>query len=495
MRTQFLCALAILCGAEVAHAQGWGTNAYYNNYTYPASYQAPGGYDYSGAYGSSGYYPTGYGYNYYNGYPYYNTGYYYPEYTAAEVATAPAAAAPVEGVTTDVVPEGAPLVGPIDSPNNCRFWLAGDYLMSWVKQMHVNYPLVTIGGAGDAIPGAVGQPGTAVLVDDNINMSIFSGFKIEGGVFLDDHRHFSVEAVAEYFGEKTLNFNVQSDSTGNPIISRPVFNVLTNTNGVFAVTGPLTAGIGLTGGTSIEFRTEIYSTELNATYHCCQSNHCEWDWLAGFRYVHLGESLDIVDRSAPVAGIPGIPGPFLPFGGNLVAIAFPSSLQDQDNFRTNNNFYGLQFGGKFRWDSEWVFVKAYGKIALGANSQAVDIAGLTTMITPTGNTSLPGGILALPSNSGHHTQTVFSIVPEGGISIGVNLTHNIQVMAGYSCLFWTQVVRPGSQIDAAVNGTQVPSSQFFGNPGGVVAPTRPLFAFNQETLWVQSLTFGMQFQY
>jgi hypothetical protein len=98
------------------------------------------------------------------------------------------------------------------------------------------------------------------------------------------------------------------------------------------------------------------------------------------------------------------------------------------------------------------------------------------------------------SNSGHHTQTIFSILPEGGVNIGLKLTKNLQVMAGYSCLFWTQVVRPGGQIDGVVNGALVPTSGFFGAPAGA-GPNQPFFRFAGETLWVQSLTFGMQFQY
>jgi hypothetical protein len=479
MRTQLLCTLALLCGAEVAHAQGWGTNTYNNYYQYPASYQAPGGYDYTGAYGSAGYYPAAYGYNYGNGYGNYNNANYgYAEYPVTDAAATPADAVPMDGG-----PEGAAVAAAVEPACKCRFWLAGDYMMSWVRDMHVNYPLVTIGSAADVHPGALGQPGTVIIVDDNINESMFNGFRIEGGVFLDDHQHWSVDVVAEYFGNKSLDISKQSDATGNPIIARPVFNVVTGTGNAFPDTG-----FGSTGGAIVDFRTEIYSTEINGAYHAFTCHNTEWDALVGFRYAHLQEHLNVLDQAVPLPG-----GAIFPFGGNPLAIAFPDSLQDQDGFRTNNNFYGLQFGGKFRWDCDWVFVNAFGKIALGANSQSVDINGFSTMITPTGNTVLPGGILALPSNIGHHTQTVFSILPEGGINIGLKLTNNIQAMVGYSCLFWTEVVRPGGQIDGGINGSQVPTSQFFGTPTG--GQQRPLFQFQNETLWVQSLTFGMQIQY
>jgi hypothetical protein len=485
MRTQLLCALAFLFGAEVAHAQGWGTNTYNNYYGYPASYQASGGYDYTSAYGSAGYYPYANGYDYTS---YYANSYYggYPVSTGMEVPSTAPATAPVEGVPTEGVPEGE---GFPDVEPACKYkcWLIGDYIMSWVRPMHFNYPLVTIGSVADVPAGGLGQPGTTVVVGgQDLNLSAYSGFRIEGGCFLDDHRHWSVEAIAQYVGEKTINFNFQSDANGNPLIARPIFNVVTNNNRAFPDSFPGLAS----GGATVDFRSEIYSTEINAAYSCYTPAHETWSALVGFRYAHLAESLTVTDRLNPL-----VAGAFT-FGGNTNPVNPPDTLQDMDNFRTNNNFYGIQFGGKYRWDTEWIFISAFAKIAVGVNSQVVDINGSSTQITPAGNTTLQGGILALPTNIGHHTRTVFAILPEGGINIGLKLTHNISASVGYTGLFWTQVVRPGRQIDGGVNPTLVPTDFNFGNPTGtLVGPSRPIFTSNSETLWVQSLTFGLEFVY
>ena len=43
-----------------------------------------------------------------------------------------------------------------------------------------------------------------------------------------------------------------------------------------------------------------------------------------------------------------------------------------------------------------------------------------------------------------------------------------------------------------MNPAAIPSGQFFGPPGG---PLRPLFHFNDETYWVHTLTFGLDFRY
>jgi hypothetical protein len=134
------------------------------------------------------------------------------------------------------------------------------------------------------------------------------------------------------------------------------------------------------------------------------------------------------------------------------------------------------------------FAGVYGKAALGATDQTVDISGSTTLISAAGNQVATGGVLALPSNIGNHSRTVLGFVPEGGFTAGVNLCQHIQLTAGYSFLFWNQVVRPSGQLDMTINPNAVPSSQSFGQGPG---PARPTFNFNDESYWVHTLTVGL----
>jgi len=70
----------------------------------------------------------------------------------------------------------------------------------------------------------------------------------------------------------------------------------------------------------------------------------------------------------------------------------------------------------------------------------------------------------------------------------VNLTAHLQLVAGYSLLYWQNVVRPGDQLNPAIN-----PSQRFG--GTLVGPPAPLFSFNSEPFWVQSLNFRLEYRY
>jgi large repetitive protein len=65
-----------------------------------------------------------------------------------------------------------------------------------------------------------------------------------------------------------------------------------------------------------------------------------------------------------------------------------------------------------------------------------------------------GGFLVLPSNIGTHQTSRFSVVPEVGVNLGYAITPGVRVSIGYTFMFWTQVVRPGDQIDLRVNTTQ-----------------------------------------
>jgi hypothetical protein len=48
-----------------------------------------------------------------------------------------------------------------------------------------------------------------------------------------------------------------------------------------------------------------------------------------------------------------------------------------------------------------------------------------------------------------------SFVPEAGIDVGYQLTRHLRAKAGYTFIYWTDVVRPGDQIDPTTNNSLV----------------------------------------
>jgi len=521
MRTPSLCALALLFGAEVAHGQGWPANAYY---TYPQGYgaryptaQAPTSYYYpTGAIQTVSGYPMNYpGYAYYpNGMFYPN--YYYPpsypvssgsaySYSAPQPAPAALPASPSVPFDPSVglghlpEPEGEPVTkhhdwswlwpGNWKRPIDNKIYASADGSLAWFRPEHLTAPLLTVGATVDQHPGALGQPGTGVLVGTRADFGTYYGVRGAVGMFLDSDNHWAVEAGGLWYNPSHLRFRVSSDDTGNPVIARPVFNGSTSFvpgNSPGQEVGFIDALPGfVVGGSAVDLRSEFYGVEMNGRYCMCFGDNLKVDALGGARFLRLAETLRVEDTFRPIT-----PGAVTFLG---VPTSPPETLSDTDSFGTRNHFYGAQVGGRVRYDLDWCFVSAYGKLGLGVTDQTVNINGSTTLVDATGNShTVEGGVLALVSNIGQYHRSEFSYIPEGGINVGVKVTPNVQLSAGYTFLYWNNVVRPGAQIDHIVNPNLLPTDA---NYGVLAGPARPAFHFNDEAIWLSSLNLGVEVIY
>jgi hypothetical protein len=379
-------------------------------------------------------------------------------------------------------------------PPPCKhecFWVTTNFLLAWTKAAPVP-PLVTTGFAGvmgiggDAIPGALGQPNTAILVgNNNLNFNLIPGFRIDAGIWLDHDNHFSLEASGFYLPQVHKNFFVQSDASGSPLITRPIFNPVSQQEEAFIVALP-----GLVAGdVAIGNSQTLWGAEVNGRCHRCCGRHFQLEGLFGVRYLNLIEKTAIDEDLVPLVSGPMNP---LTFLGNQVNP--PNTLNTLDSFRTTNQFTGLQLGGAVKYESERFFFDGHAKVAVGFNQQTAEIAGTSLLLGPAGNvmSAAPGGILALPSNIGSHQRTLVSVLPEAGITAGVNVTCWLRLTAGYNFLYLNNVVRPTTSIDRTVNPNQVPTDADFGALGG---PGRPAFQFHEEGFWVHMLNVGVEFHY
>ena len=98
----------------------------------------------------------------------------------------------------------------------------------------------------------------------------------------------------------------------------------------------------------------------------------------------------------------------------------------------------------------------------------------------------------MPSNIGRYYRNAFSVVPEGGINLGWNITPRIKATVGYTFLYWSDVARPGNLIDRNVNPAYQPTNQFYGIGGG---PNTPTFSFHETGFWAQGVNFGLEFKF
>jgi putative beta barrel porin BBP7 len=368
------------------------------------------------------------------------------------------------------------------TPNEHCFGSLG-YVGMFFRPMRFSSPLVTTGSLADAAPGALGQPGTRILFGrDTTDYGLMSGIQGMIGAFLDTENRYSLEVGGFWVFRANQSFGIAGDANGNPSISRPIFNIVNGTEGAFINSLPGT----VTGRVNVDTHAEIGGFEINARQHWYTQERLHVDALFGFRYLRLAESLQITES------LNTIQPRFVTF--NQAPIGVGSTLLDDDRFGTTNQFFGPQIGGRLSWEQKWFTASAFGKLGIGVTHEATNISGSTTVLSPTGvvTGSSPAGILALPTNIGNHSRTVFGILPEFGLNLGIDLTQCVRLNLGYSILMWNHVVRPGGQFDRNINPALAPST-----PGPLVlgGAQGPIYRFNDEFFWVNSFNVGLEFHY
>lgn len=240
----------------------------------------------------------------------------------------------------------------------------------------------------------------------------------------------------------------------------------------------------LRGSIAVNNFTDLQGGDINMFKLLCGDYAYSLYGFAGFRYLDLHEKLTILENVISAAPVPGFP-IFNP--GNQITV--------QDSFATRNQFYGGQVGmyGEIR-RNRW-FVGSQLQIGLGVTQQTITVNGSQTVTTLAGTQqTFNGGLLALPSNIGTYTANRFSVVPQIGLRIGYNLTDNMRIFVGYDFLYWSNVVRPGDQVDTTLNVTQIPN---FAPPG--LFPTspivRPIVPFHTTDFFAQGISAGFMWRY
>ena len=184
---------------------------------------------------------------------------------------------------------------------------------------------------------------------------------------------------------------------------------------------------------------------------------------------------------------------------NLAVAANPTNgtpagtILVNDSFTTRNQFNGVEFGTmtQFFRANRWS-LSLISKIALGNTNQTVTINGSTTTASAgMATTTVPGGLLAQPTNIGSYSQNQFSVIPELGATLGYQLTPRLRATLGYTFIYWASVARAGDQVDLNVNSSMLPNA-----PGPVTGDTRhPLFAFQQTDFWAQGISAGIDYRF
>lgn len=352
-------------------------------------------------------------------------------------------------------------------------WVSLEYLL-WTQSGMDLPPLVTRSGAGTsrANAGVLGLNSTDVLFGgDEVLDDGFSGGRLRFGFWLDKCQTWGVGA--EYFelGQESVSFSRRS--TGNPILARPFFNTLTGREDSELVAFPSI----VTGEVSARATSQL----VGAGFHLVHQFHCtsgcaptlfcgkamvqsRTDLLFGYRYLQLDESVQVTEDL--ISNDPTDPGAFL----------------INDRFETRNQFNGFDMGIMHNRRRGMWSLDLLAKLAIGNTRQTVDIDGSTRI---DGGAAQVGGLLAQTSNIGRYDRDRFTILPELGVTAGYHLTPNFKLTAGYSMIFWSNVVRPGDHIDLDINPNFLP-------PPAVpfTGANRPGFRFDDSNYYVHGLNLG-----
>src|SRR5262249_1462992 len=152
----------------------------------------------------------------------------------------------------------------------------------------------------------------------------------------------------------------------------------------FDVPGNVPDALKLAAGSTVTVssQSQLWGLESNFVRNLAHCPHFDGSLIFGFRYLNLGENLDIFENDAG-----SHPGPTDP-------------LSIADSFRTRNQFYGGQGGGRISLGYDQWTIDIEGKVALGPNFEVANVLGETTFVrsnpTPNHPNPAPGGLFALP---------------------------------------------------------------------------------------------------
>jgi len=384
---------------------------------------------------------------------------------AAAWADEPAVIAPTPVKKFDpaaVAPDEPAVVAPaaVDStvfpPEGPRMWANVEWL-SWRMKDGPTPPLVSRGNSADARPGALGQAGTQVIYD-GVDYDRQTGVRVAvGGWFRASDFGWEVGAMS-FHAEDGDDYAAAGGD-----LYLPYTNAAAGPRG-FVVSQP---GLGLDGRVAVANEVRLWGLDGNGLLNLTGDDDATLAAVAGVRYLDLTETMTLGTWTDDLI-----------FGGSFSAV---------DNFRTRNQFYGGQVGVQASAAQGRFFASLRGTVALGGTHQTRDFRGQAALTAlPAG--PFPHGVFVQQTNAGRETAAEFSVVPQVGLKVGVDVFPFLRLFAGYDVLYWTNVARPGDQIDTTLNFSQV--------LGGTLAgAARPAPVMQSSDYYAHGLTVGVQLRY
>jgi hypothetical protein len=359
---------------------------------------------------------------------------------------------------------GAPLV-------NDRLTLGGEYLL-WFARAQNAPPLLTT--SSPANNGIIGTGDTQVIFgNQSLTRTLHSGARFSAIYRLSDL--WALDGNVWFLGRNGSEFTATSDQY--PVLARPFFDVNNNRNSAQLIAAP---GLS-TGAANIKSDTNLWGAEANLRRGLFCWPCSRIDLLVGFRNFNLEESLQLTETFARTPN-------------SNTGIGVPTALSGTviDRFRTENHFYGVNVGLAGELRRNWWFVQGRASVGLGNMYQQATINGAQTINTTTGVQTSEGGLLALPgANIGSFSQTKFGVIPDVGLTFGLNLTQNLRFGVGYNFMYANSVVRPANQIDPGLDVRRIPNFPVTPTPPAISGVRPSAFPLKTSDFFVQGVTFSL----
>ena len=357
-----------------------------------------------------------------------------------------------------------------------RFHVNAEFLYWKIKNSPDPIPLLVTAPVAHNGDPLIGQPGTVVVLGGrSIRNNWRAGGRFTLGYQWDDAGCFGAEVNYFFLPSESRGRTVFSSGLpGSIFLSVPYFDTTTGKES----SSPVAAPNQFSGLATLKLANRMQGAELNGL--AAIFSNCSWNIkaLAGFRYWNFNEHLK--------------------FFVNSPAVNIPKEIfLVKDRFHTENNFYGGQLGLGADYVCSQFFISAKGKIALGAMCEEVKIRGkfITNAFDGFKNPqSFSGGYFALPSNIGRHKRTTFAVIPEVTVNIGYQIADCWHLQVGYTFLYVNQVLWAGKQIKRKINPTQSSLYEFTATPTPTGRPS-PKASLRSESLWVQGINIGLEFQF
>lgn len=351
-------------------------------------------------------------------------------------------------------------------------WDDCEFLLWWPRSQGLP-PLVTASRSG--LPPVLGRLGTSVLVGGHsLNNQDIAGGRFVLGASINSEETIGLEGAYFFLGSRTIKETIRSqDNPAASSLGLPFVNSETGHRDVFIIAEP---GVS-SGSVFISSTTRIQGAEGNLVANLVDDSAVRVNGIIGYRYLMVNEGVAIADMRTELGG-----------GGTYGPI--------YDGFDGHNQFNGGQIGLHADFTHGLLFCEITGKVAIGLTTEVVKIEGASTIYTPVlggvNAQTLPGGVYALPTNTGRYSHNAFAVVPEGTFKVGLKCGEVSRLFVGYNFLYLSDLVRPGDQIDRTLNPIQIPTL----NPAATfTGADRPRVPFAHTDFWTQGLIIGLETRY